>query len=221
VHARLLVQSRARIKRQYGSATVTKFFVEEKGDPSSRMQMIGYGRTPGDRKTYAIKQYMEARGLTPKPVARGVWGGAPSPEPVYEEREETPRQTALYEMVRQSQALGDSMLSGFSGADRADSELYFLEAQLYRDVSQGMSFEEAFHKADKRWREYAAGQQKKVDEASKIHRGPMAGQSAAHYKWVSPEGFSNKHNHMKFMVGKADEGTPLSAPSLPPGTTGG
>ena len=46
---------------------------------------------------------------------------------------QTPKQSALYS-DRQSQALGDSMLEGFSGADRADPAL-LLEAQVYRDVS--------------------------------------------------------------------------------------
>lgn len=212
----------ARVKRQYGSATVTKFFVEEKGKPDTRMEVAGYGATPGERKTFAVKRYAEAKGIVDKPKEGGEvrpWGGSTVSSRV-DARPETPKQSALYEMVRQSQALGDSMLKGFSGADRADSELYFLEAQVYRDVSQGVPLATAMAKADARWREYAKGQQKKVDEAGKIQRGPMQGQSAAHYKWVDPEHFSHKASHIAFMVHKAEEQSG-PAPSLPPGTSVG
>jgi hypothetical protein len=49
-----------RIKRQYGSSTVTRFLVRPKGskalnDPGAVM-VEGYGPTPGERKTYAMKK---------------------------------------------------------------------------------------------------------------------------------------------------------------------
>jgi hypothetical protein len=47
------------IKRQYGSATITKFFVfraEDENDASKYLVVKGYGRTPGDRKTDAIRR---------------------------------------------------------------------------------------------------------------------------------------------------------------------
>ena len=53
-----------RVKRQYGSSTVTKFYVyraEDKDDPSKWMKLDGYGRTPGDRKTDAIRRSGLAR----------------------------------------------------------------------------------------------------------------------------------------------------------------
>jgi hypothetical protein len=212
----------ARVKRQYGSATVTKFFVEVKGDPSTRAEVVGYGKTPGDRKTHAIEQFMRMRGLAPKVEEQEVrpWGGSTVGSRV-DVRPETPRQSALYQMTRDAMSLGDSMLKGFSGADRADSEKYFLQAQVYRDVAAGVPFEEAYQKADKRWRDYAAAQERKVNEAGKIKHGPMSGQSVIHYKWVSPTGFEQMKNHMAFMVSKAEEGTAAAAPSLPPGTTTG
>jgi hypothetical protein len=49
----------ARIKRQYGSSTVTRFYVyreEDEHDPSKWVKVEGYGPTPGDRKTDAIRK---------------------------------------------------------------------------------------------------------------------------------------------------------------------
>jgi len=48
-----------RIKRAYGSSTVTRFFVfraEDEKDPSKWLKVEGYGPTPGDRKTDAIRR---------------------------------------------------------------------------------------------------------------------------------------------------------------------
>jgi hypothetical protein len=48
----------ARIKRQYGSATVTRFLVGVEGSPAGSWVTIeGYGKTPGDRKTFALNEY--------------------------------------------------------------------------------------------------------------------------------------------------------------------
>jgi hypothetical protein len=213
----------ARVKRQYGSSTVTRFFVEVKGDPSTRMQIEGFGKTPGDRKTFAVQKFMRERGWSPESEPQkevSPWGstggGSRGTQDAW-----SPRQTVLYEMVKQVQLQGDQMLQGFSGADRADSQRYFIEAQVYRDVAAGKSLDSALAAGDKRWREYAAMQQKKVDEAGKIRRGPMSGHSAIHYKWVDPEAFRNRMSHIAFMVNKAEEATAVEVPSLPPGTTGG
>jgi len=49
----------AAIKRQYGSSTVTKFYVfraEDEKDASKYVVVKGYGPTPGDRKTDAIRR---------------------------------------------------------------------------------------------------------------------------------------------------------------------
>ena len=49
----------ARVKRAHGSSTVTRFYVyraEDKDDPSKWMKLDGYGKTPGDRKTDAIRR---------------------------------------------------------------------------------------------------------------------------------------------------------------------
>jgi len=49
----------ARIKRQYGSSTVTRFYVyreEDANDASKWVKVEGYGPTPGDRKTDAIRR---------------------------------------------------------------------------------------------------------------------------------------------------------------------
>jgi hypothetical protein len=48
-----------RVKRQYGSSTVTRFYVyrdEDQHDPSKWHTVEGFGPTPGDRKTDAIRR---------------------------------------------------------------------------------------------------------------------------------------------------------------------
>jgi hypothetical protein len=54
-----------RIKRLWGSSTVTRFYVhyaDDRHDPSKWMKIEGYGKTPGDRKTYAINQFRKLKG---------------------------------------------------------------------------------------------------------------------------------------------------------------
>ncbi len=49
-----------RIKRMYGSSTVTRFFVhfaDDAGDPSKWEKIEGYGKTPGERKTFAMEEF--------------------------------------------------------------------------------------------------------------------------------------------------------------------
>lgn len=42
-------------KRAYGGSTVTKFLVGYEGsEPATWQNIVGYGPTPGDRKTFAI-----------------------------------------------------------------------------------------------------------------------------------------------------------------------
>lgn len=49
----------AKIKRLYGSSTITVFFVwreEDKDEPSKWKKVEGFGPTPGERKTDAIRR---------------------------------------------------------------------------------------------------------------------------------------------------------------------
>lgn len=49
-----------RVKRRFGSSTVTIFWVHPEGAPAKDWEEIaGYGPTPRDRKTYAINKYLE------------------------------------------------------------------------------------------------------------------------------------------------------------------
>lgn len=48
------------IKRKHGSSTVTVFRVyreEHENSPNEWREVVGYGPTPGDRKTNAIRTY--------------------------------------------------------------------------------------------------------------------------------------------------------------------
>jgi len=47
-----------KIKRQWGSSTVTNFYVEVDGILQPE-KVTGYGKTPGERKTYAKNRVLE------------------------------------------------------------------------------------------------------------------------------------------------------------------
>ena len=115
-------------------------------------------------------------------------------------KDSTPREAALYELARNAGALGDSQLRSFSGADQADSEVYFCERRAYVAIAAGTDVEAAIAVEDARWRAYAAEQAKKVDAAPKTKRGPMSGHSVISHRWVSPEAFASKAIHIRTMV---------------------
>ena len=49
-----------RVKRVHGSSTVTRFYVYyevDKANPSMWKEIEGFGPTPGDRKTDAIRKF--------------------------------------------------------------------------------------------------------------------------------------------------------------------
>ena len=55
-----------KVKRQYGSSTVTRFYVHqagEEGEPLKWEVIVGYGKTPGERKTFAIETYKRMKGI--------------------------------------------------------------------------------------------------------------------------------------------------------------
>jgi hypothetical protein len=58
----------AREKRLYGGSTVTAFYVWIEGDDSTTQKVVGYGRTPGDRKTDAIRKYTLKYAQNPGPT---------------------------------------------------------------------------------------------------------------------------------------------------------
>jgi len=45
-----------RERRLYGGKTVTIFYVWQDGDDSTQLKVTGYGSTPGERKTDAIRR---------------------------------------------------------------------------------------------------------------------------------------------------------------------
>ena len=59
-------------RRLYGGSTVTQFLVGYEGsEPSTWMNIMGYGPTPGERKTYAIKKFLEAQDDPTKKTNKG------------------------------------------------------------------------------------------------------------------------------------------------------
>ena len=113
----------------------------------------------------------------------------------------------LYACARQAGELGDAMVRSLSGADKADSEVYFCERRVYVAVSQGVEVDAALAAEDARWRAYAAEQAAKVDAAPKIKRGPMRGHSAIHHRWVNPGLFKCREGHIRIMIRHALDNT--------------
>lgn len=109
----------------------------------------------------------------------------------------------LYACARDAGALGDAMLKSFSGADQADSEVYFCERRVYVAVADGQSVEAAIVIEDRRWRRYAAEQAAKVNAAPKIKRGPSAGLSVISHRWVDPDKFAGRAIHIRAMARRA------------------
>ena len=126
-----------------------------------------------------------------------------------------PLREALFVLARESRALGDHMLKSWSGSDQVDSELYFCENRVFAFAGGQTTMaldevtpfdptlanlEQLIAEQDKRWRDYAANQARKVAEAPKIKRGPSAGHSAISHRWVSPDAFTNRAHHIRTMV---------------------
>jgi hypothetical protein len=103
----------------------------------------------------------------------------------------------LYQCARDAEALGDAMLKSWSGADQADSEVYFCERRVYIAVADGQSIEAAIVLEDRRWRKYAA------EQAPKIKRGPSSGQSVISHRWVDPDKFASRAIHIRAMARRA------------------
>ena len=62
-HSQSRYNGGVKIKKQYGSSTVTVFLVGEEGShPSTWKTISGYGKTPGERKTYAKNVFLSSIG---------------------------------------------------------------------------------------------------------------------------------------------------------------
>lgn len=58
-HSEYRYRATASQKRAFGGSTVTQFIVyrsEDAKDPSKWLRVVGFGKTPGDRKTDAIRR---------------------------------------------------------------------------------------------------------------------------------------------------------------------
>ena len=91
-----------------------------------------------------------------------------------------------------------------SGADLADAPLHGCVHRFYSRVAMGEEPEAVADSEDARWREYAEGNNKKVEAAPRVggSRHPMEGQSVLSHRYTSPDGFRNKRDHLLYMVEK-------------------
>lgn len=87
----------------------------------------------------------------------------------------------------------------FSGTDCAEAPLHGIIAKLWCKLAVGNDLEHCLMVADKEWREYATMQNRKVDSAPKIRKGPSSGHSVLSHRWVSPEGFETLIPHLRTM----------------------
>jgi hypothetical protein len=107
---------------------------------------------------------------------------------------------SIFNLAAQAAQIGDGMIRSMSGADQADSEVYFCMRRVYVAFAQGVPLEEAIAKEDAYWRAYAKKQGEKVDAAPKIKRGPYRGVSAIQHRWVDPEKFQTHARHIRAMI---------------------
>ena len=74
-----------------------------------------------------------------------------------------------------------------SGGDQAEAPRHGFAADLYCLLGAGADPDEAWAHVTSAWTRYASEQRDRVERAPKLKRGPMAGQSSLHYRWVSDD----------------------------------
>lgn len=116
------------------------------------------------------------------------------------------QEQALFAQMRASRHLEESAYKSLSGADVSGAPLHAAAYHFWVMVWQGGAVEDAITAADDRWRQYATENNAKVNAASKIKQGPMAGQSAIHYRWTDPGRFESHAVFLRQMARKILDG---------------
>ena len=110
----------------------------------------------------------------------------------------------LWDLARDAGRRWESSWSAWSGADRAEGEVWRYVRDIYVAAAQGQDVEAAIATADVEWRVYATANNGAIAKAPKIKRGPSAGHSTISHRYTSPDFLQSKLIHIRYMIAQAD-----------------
>ena len=106
----------------------------------------------------------------------------------------------LWDLARRAGERWQASWSAWSGADRAEGEVWRYVRDIYVAAAQGQDVEAEIVLADTAWRAYAAANNRAIEQAPKIKRGPSAGHSTISHRYTSPEFLQSKLIHIRYMI---------------------
>ena len=116
----------------------------------------------------------------------------------------------LWDLARHAGARWEASWSAWSGADRAEGEVWRYVRDIYVAAAQGQDVEAAITHADEQWRVYATANNRAIEHAPKIKRGPSAGHSTIGHRYTSPEFLQSKLIHIRYMIAQAVKVAPCA-----------
>jgi hypothetical protein len=93
---------------------------------------------------------------------------------------------ALLDEARFFARLSDARYRSPCGADLPDAELNRLEARAFRRLAAGEPLAAVVGDLEREWADFAAANNRRVNAAPKVARGPMAGHSSISHRWADP-----------------------------------
>lgn len=109
-------------------------------------------------------------------------------------------QERLFALARNAGDRWMASWNAWSGADRAEGEVFRYVRDVYVAAAQGEDVDAAVAKADTAWRVYAAQNNARIDAAPKIKRGPSSGHSVIGHRYTSPDLFQTQLIHIRRMI---------------------
>jgi hypothetical protein len=96
-------------------------------------------------------------------------------------------EAALLDYARFCSRRSEAKYRSHCGADLPDAELHRLEARAFRRLAAGEPLAAVLGDLEMAWAEFAADNNRRVNSAPKVARGPMAGHSSLSHRWADPE----------------------------------
>jgi hypothetical protein len=97
------------------------------------------------------------------------------------------RRAALLDEARFFARLSEIKYRSHCGADLPDAELNRLEAKAFRRLAGGEGLSAVLTDLAREWSGFAADNNRRVNAAPRVVRGPMAGHSSISHRWADPE----------------------------------
>lgn len=96
-------------------------------------------------------------------------------------------EAALLDYAHFFARLSEAKYRSRCGADLPDAELNRLEARAFRRLAAGEALADVVGGLRREWADFAAQNNRRVNAAPKVARGPMAGHSSIAHRWADPE----------------------------------